>query len=288
MFYFLEDFDIANYADDSTPYTADKNNEFVVNNLEHSSSILFKWLNSNYMKVNTGKSHLLVSGNVRATAKIDSNSQVLLGITIDSNLTFENHINNICKRASQKLNTLARVAPYMNMQKRITIMTSFVTSQFGYCLLIWMFHSRRLNNKQNSIHERAVRITYQDRISTFQELLNKDNSVSIHHINLQALATEMFKIHRGLSPDILREIFVPKINLYNLRRNHTFERRQVHSVYHGTESLSFLGPKIWDLVPLESKQLENLDAFKLKIKKLIPFECPCRLCRTYIQQVGFV
>ena len=186
MFYFIEDFDIANYADDSTPHNAGKSVEFVVNNLEHSSSILFKWLNDNYMKVNTGKSHLLVSGNVRATAKIESNyiesekEQVLLSITIDSNLTFGNHINNICKIASQKLNALARVAPYMNMQKRRIIMKSFVTSQFGYCPLIWMFHSRRLNNKINSIHERALRITYQDHISTFQELLNKDNSVSIH------------------------------------------------------------------------------------------------------------
>ena len=91
-------------------------------------------------------------------------------------------------------------------------MKSFVTSQFGYCPLIWMFHSRRLNNKINSIHERALRITYQDHISTFQELLNKDNSVSIHHRNMQALATEMFKIHWDLYPDILREIFVPKIS----------------------------------------------------------------------------
>ena len=166
------------------------------------------------MKVNTGKSNLLVSGNVRATAKIDDNyiesekEQVLLGITIDSNLTFENHINNICKKASQKLNALARVAPYMNMQKRRIIMKSFVTSQFGYCPLIWMFHSRCLNNKMNSIHERALRITYQDRISTFQELLN--TSVSIHHRNLQTLATEMFKNHRCLSPNILREILRPK------------------------------------------------------------------------------
>ena len=294
MFYFLEDYDITNYADDSTSYNADKNVESVVNNLENSSSILFEWLNDNYMKVNTGKSHLLVSGNVRSKAKIDNNyiesekEQVLLGITIDSNLTFENHINNICKKASQKLNALVRVASYMNMQRRIIIMKSFVRSPFGYCPLIWMFHSRRLNNKINSIHERALRITYQDHISTFQELLNKDNSISIHHRNLQALATEMFKIHRGLSPDILREIFVSKISLYNLRRNNTFQRRQVPSVYHGTESLSFLGPKIWDLVPLELKQLESLEVFKLNIKKWIPFECPCRLCRTYIQQVGFV
>ena len=72
MFYFLEDFDIANYADDSTPYCAGKSAEFVVNNLEQSSAILFEWLNNNYMKVNTGKSHLLLSGNSRATATIDN------------------------------------------------------------------------------------------------------------------------------------------------------------------------------------------------------------------------
>ena len=125
MLYFLEDFDIANCADSSTPYNANKNIEFVVNNLEHSSSIYFKWLNDNYMKVNTNKSHLLVSGNVRAAAKIDNNyieaekGKMLLRIKIDPKLTFEYHVNNICKRASQKLNVLARVAPYMNARKKV-------------------------------------------------------------------------------------------------------------------------------------------------------------------------
>ena len=99
-------------------------------------------------------------------------------------------------------------------------------------------------------------------MSTFQELLNKDNSVSMHHRNLQVLATEMFKIHRGLSPEILRETFVSKTSSYNLRRNDTFQKCQMHSVYQGSESLSFLGPKIWDLVPVELKQTQSLDSFK--------------------------
>ena len=83
----------------------------------------------------------------------------------------------------------------MNMQKQRTIMKSFATSQFIFCLLIWMFHSKRLKNKISSIPERALRITYQDNTSAFQELLNKDNSVSINHRNLQVLATKMFKTH---------------------------------------------------------------------------------------------
>ena len=165
------------------------------------------------MKVNTDKSHLLLSGNTKLISNIDNNliesekEQVLLGITIDSNLYFEEHINNLCNKASQKLNALARISGYMDIQKRRTLMESFITSQFGYCPLIWIFHSRGLNNKINSIHERALRITYGDKTSTFQQLLEKDNSVSIHHRNLQALATEMFKISNNLSPDIVKENF---------------------------------------------------------------------------------
>ena len=146
-----------------------------------------------------------------------------------------------------------------------------------------MFYSRRLNNKINSTHERVLWIIYQENTSTFQKLLIKENSVSIHHKKLQVLGTKTFKIHRGLPPEIARETFVFKTSSYNLRRNDTFEKRQMHSPYHGTESLSFLGPKIWDLVPVELKQSESLDYFKLKIKNWVPFKCVCRLCKTYIQ-----
>ena len=173
MFYFLKGFDIANHADDSTQYCEGKSAESVVINLEQSSTILFKWFNNNYMKVNTGKSHLLLSGNSRAAATIDNSyiesedKQVLLGITIDSNLTFENHIRNICKKANQKLDSLARIAPYMNIQKRRTIMKSFVSSQFSYCPLIWMFHSRHLNNISRTAKKRQLCFNTSQKLASF-------------------------------------------------------------------------------------------------------------------------
>ena len=86
-------------------------------------------------------------------------------------------------------------------------MKSFITSQFSYCPLVWMFHSRKLNNKINAIHERALRIAYCDKHSTFQQLLEKDNSVPIHYRNWQVLATEIFKVNMDLPPNLINDIF---------------------------------------------------------------------------------
>ena len=116
MFYFMEDFKIANYADDSTPFSAKLNYKSGVEESEISSSVLFIWLRNNYMKANTEKSHLLLSGSNELTADIYGNdtesedNQILLGITIGSNLCFNKHINNLCKKASAKLNAHARIS----------------------------------------------------------------------------------------------------------------------------------------------------------------------------------
>ena len=133
MFYFMKDFEIANYADHSTLFSAKLNHESVVEELEISSSVLFTWLQNNYMKTNTEKSHLLLSGSNKLTANIHGNviesedNQILLGITIDSNLSFNKHVNNLCKKASAKLNDLTRIYGYMEFLKRRVITKSFIT-----------------------------------------------------------------------------------------------------------------------------------------------------------------
>ena len=70
-----------------------------------------------------------------------------------------------------------------------------------------MFHSRKLNERINHIHERALRRVHKDFNSSFQELLIEDNSLNIHHINLQKLLTEIFKVKNGLSPELMNDVF---------------------------------------------------------------------------------
>ena len=139
------------------------------------------------------------------------------------------------------------------------------------------------------LHERFVRIIYNDKQSSFTELLNKNNSVSIHIRNMQKLAIEMFRFYNGLSPPLMSNMFKLKAeNSYNLGQISEFSRPMVKSVYHGTESISHLGPKIWDILPENLKSIDNLEHFKKEIKLWKPDNFPCRLCKVYIESVGFL
>ena len=153
-------------------------------------------------------------------------------------------------------------------------------AQFNYCPLIWMCHNRTYNNKINRLHERCLRLIYNDKRSSFEDLLKKDNSVSIHHKNLQALVIEMSKVYTKTSPEIMQEVFQVKEQVKRLT--------QVKSVNHGLESVRFLGPKIWESLPNDLKNKESADSFKTAIERWKPESCPCRFCKTYLQNIGYL
>ena len=104
----------------------------------------------NYMKLNTDKYHLLISGNKNEQigAKLDrgivweSINVKLLGITLDNNLKFDKHVSNICPKANRKLSTFTRVAKFLPIKKRRILFKAFIELQFKYCPFVWMFHVR--------------------------------------------------------------------------------------------------------------------------------------------------
>ena len=200
LFFIIEDTDIASYADDNTPYVIADNIDGVIKSLEEASEILFKWFNDNLMRINADKCHLLVSTNNTVKIKIgnfditNSKSEKLLGVEFDHKLSFDDHISELCKKASIKIYALSRVASYMNISKRRILRNAFFKSQFSYCPLVWMCHSRGNNGKINRLHERCLRIIYFVKQSSFETLFEKNGCVSVHNQNLQILATEMCKI----------------------------------------------------------------------------------------------
>ena len=112
-----------------------------------------------------------------------------------------------------------------------------------------MSHIRTNNNKINRLHERCLRLIYNDKKSSFKDLLEKGGSVSIHHRNLRRLAEELFKVFKGLSPVIFAEAFpVRQRSQYNMRNYSYFAMPRAKTVNHGLESLSYIGSKLFCFV----------------------------------------
>ena len=215
-----------------------------------------------------------------------SNEEKLLGILLDSKLNFDSHITPLCKKAGQKLSALARINHYLTQDQKL--LNSVVKAQFSYCPLIGMFTSRYLNNALNSIHERALRLIYNDYELPFDRILEDNERKSIHQKNIESLAIEVYKFQAGLTPPIVSDLFVTRENNYNLRNFQELKSSLRRTVKFWTETISYRGPQIGNLIPERLRKLETLNKFKKEIKLWKCDACPCRMCKTYIQRVGFI
>ena len=127
--------------------------------------------------------------------------------------------------------------------------------------------SRTLNNnKINRIHERGLRIVYEDYSSSYDDLLKKDGSVRVHHKNIQTVAVVMFKVKHDLCPELMKCLF--KMNNNPRAGQQTFQIPAVNTAYMGKLSLSYFGPVVWEkMLPEEYKNINTLSLFEEKIKK---------------------
>ena len=229
IFFFIEETKVANYADDNTVYCAEETIEMLKTTLEKETNIVLKWFRDNEMKSNDDKCHLIVARleneyiNIGSEVIKSSESVELLGIKIDKSLNFTDHVSRLLKKGNQKLYALARISKYLSPDKLKIIMKTFMQSQINYCPLVWMFHGRTLNNKINKLHERAMRIVYKNESLTFDELLQLDNSVTVHQKNLQKLATEMYKAKHRISPIPMQELFSEQTITHDLRNKRCWQ-----------------------------------------------------------------
>ena len=154
LFLFTKDFNIANYADDCSPFEFSGTSDDVIKKLEKDSCILIQWYDSNYLKPNSDKWHLLLSDinehlviNIANDVIQNSSYEKIFGVNFGNKLNYNTHVTKLCKKAWQKLHALARISNLMGFKKKTLPMNDFVISQFNHCPLIWMCHSGGLNKR---------------------------------------------------------------------------------------------------------------------------------------------
>ena len=144
-----------------------------------------------------------------------------------------------------------------------------------------MFCSRTSKNMINKLHERSLR-------SILNDYSSDNNDTCNHHRNIQALLIEVFKMKNELAPPIMESISNKRFNTYNLRNFHEFATERKRTVWYGLETLSYRYPQLWSLLPESLKEMNYLSQFKRNIKYWICRDCPCRFCKVYIQNLGFL
>ena len=167
IFYFIHDIKIANFADETSPYTCGANIKPDLSLLRNESEKLFRWFDINFLKSNPDNSHLLAGDEDNLEISIadvtikNCKEEKLLGITVSSNFSITKHVFNLCRKFSKKLHAFARKSHFILLHKRRNVMKAFLESEFGYFPLGWIFHGHRsLNNSMDKLHERALRLVH--------------------------------------------------------------------------------------------------------------------------------
>ena len=125
------------------------------NSIAKGISQILKWFHENALKANQDKCHFLSSLDINTKFLLpacileNSNSKKLLGVTIDRKLNFNEHITNLCDKASKIIQALASIFPYIPQTQKRFLMNAYCMFQVGYCPLVWISHSRTLNNRIN-------------------------------------------------------------------------------------------------------------------------------------------
>ena len=164
-----------------------------------------------------------------------TNEEKLLGIFLDSRLNFESHIGSLWRKVGQKISAIAKLKNYLSSDQRNLLLNSVIKSQFTYRPLIWMYTSHYLNNALSNIHDRALRLIYNDHEKSFNSILTDCNVKTIHQKNLEFLAIEIYEFQNGLSSPIMNDIFFSRQNIYNLRKFQELSTSTKNTVNFGTE-----------------------------------------------------
>ena len=176
------------------------------------------------MKVTTDKCPLFISGDrfeqmwsrIRDDMIWENITVKLLGITIDNELKFDEHITIISIKANRKLAVLKRMRKCLDFSTVRLLFKSFFEFQLKYFPLTWMFYNRKTDNRINKLNERVLRLVYNDFESVFEDLLTKDGSFTVHHYNIQTFAVELYKVYTNISQTIFGELLTRNNNGYYL------------------------------------------------------------------------
>ena len=200
------------------------------------------------------------------------------GLHISHYQKFNSHVKNIIKKCNFQLQTLKRLSKSMDTKAKLTILRSFIASNFSYCCHIWIFCSVVLKDRLDKIQYRGFRYVYDDFDASYESLLRKAGMDSIELLLQKTMLVEIYKCLYGIGAVYLADLFeYGQAPTRSMGKNLKVPR--VDSALYGLHSIRYHGTKLWAALPTVCKSAKNIAAFKTGLKEFSGIKCKCRACK---------
>ena len=266
---------IYNYADDNTLLSVGNDLSDLKERLQNDCKTAMNWFESNNMKANANKFQLMflsknsVSENcsimIEGTVIKATDSINILGVELDRHLKLNIQIDEICNQTGKQINALKRIKHNLDKDAKITIYNSYISSNFNYCSIVWMFANKTHLEKLEKTNKRALRFVTDKGHLSYEELCKQEKQLSVFKRCIKNAAILLYKVKKGIAPKYLDELFKTQNSQYEMRDNDRLSLPSFNTVKYGKNSFMYLGAKIWNNIPIEIKRSISLHTFKTSI-----------------------
>ena len=280
--------DVYNYADDNSIGFSGKNTEEVISKLRNVANVMVTWFNDNFLQANPEKFQFIMFNDLNNDCILSINNSVklvkqeqvkLLGVTIDSKLTFTDHINGLCIKAGKHLNMLKRLSNMLNQDVKYQLFNTFILSHFNFCSVIWHFCSMADMKKIENVQKRALRIVFNDYTATYAQLRERANKPLMYVERIRNIVLAMFKIYHGLSPISLKSMIKKHVTKYEMHNVNMLMLPNYNTVKYGKNTFKYFNASIWNKLPNKLRAECNFKTFKNILSEWNGPNCFCSYCQ---------
>ena len=205
----------------------------------------------------------------------------LLGVNIDAQLSFNNHITSICIKAGSNLNALKRVAKHLPTNVKLMLYKTYITCHFNFCPLVWHFCGKSNTDKLEKLQYRALKFVFDDYESDYDQLLDRAKLPDLELSRQRAMCTAVFKCIHDLAPAYMCELFdMQDKSLHNTRNVKALVQSHCQSVTYGANTFVNYATHLWNNLPANIKSTSDIDVFKSQIDTWLGPQCKCNFCRS--------
>lgn len=281
---------IYNYADDNTISCSGSDVSQVVCQLQCITNIMLDWFTINFMQANPDKFQFIMYGATNSISsitlgKVDIKKEKcvkLLGVCIDSQLNFNEHIDNICKKAGKKLNALIRLSNTIDIDAKRKLFDAFIVSSFNFCPVVWHFVSYENMKKIENVQKRALRFICNDFTSPYSVLRINAGKSLLYVQRLRCIALEVFKIYHNECPTYLYSLIQKRQIMYDTRTSCPVSIPSFNTVRYGRNSFKYQAAYLWNTLDDDLKNAVDVKSFKRLLNEWNGPSCHCSCCKLCI------